>query len=117
MNTFTYQFEELPLVICNGIEAAFINGSAEIEYGLGGFNIAAISVEGFGERVNGKRQWPQVPAPEPLAVIIRERLEGEWLAKLGRAVQGQLASDREAASPADRLANTFDHARKLRAEA
>jgi len=100
MNTFTFEFEELALVIHNGIEAAFINGSAEIDYSRNYFAIVGISVEGFGERVNGKRQWPQVPAPESLAAIIRERLEGEWYDKVYTAFSEQLASDREDAAEA-----------------
>jgi hypothetical protein len=32
MATFTYEFEELPLVIAKGIPAALINGCAEIAF-------------------------------------------------------------------------------------
>ena len=96
--TFTYEFEELPLVISSGIEAGLINGTAEIEYSRNDWQIGNITVEGFGERVNGKRQWPQVSAPEAIATIIRARLEGEWYDKVYTAFVEQLASDREDAA-------------------
>ncbi len=65
MQTLIYSFEELPLVIYNGIEAAFINGQAEVLYqSASDWHLGDISVEGFGERDGyGKRSWPQVPAP------------------------------------------------------
>jgi hypothetical protein len=97
-NVFTFEFEELALVISNGIEAAFINGAAEIEYGGAEFQIGDITVEGFGERVNGKRQWPQVAATDAIAAIIRARLDGEWYDKVYTAFVEQLASDREDAA-------------------
>lgn len=99
MKTFNYEFEELPLVIHEGIEAAFINGSAEIEYSkTGEWKIGSISVEGFGERVNGKRQWPQVPVPDELAAIILKRLDGEWYDRLYSAVIERISEDRECAA-------------------
>lgn len=97
MPTFTYEFEELPLAVVNGIEAAFINGSAEVQYdGDGLFEIGAISVEGFGERVNGKREWPMVPAPKQLADLILHRLShDDWQDKIGNAVHERIAEDYE----------------------
>jgi hypothetical protein len=100
MQTFSYEFEELPLVIDEtGIEAAFINGQAEVEYSRDGeWQITGVSVEGFGERVDGKRQWPQVPAPAVLKQIIADRLNDEWRGKVGSAVSDQIAEDRECAA-------------------
>lgn len=99
MTTFTYDFEELPLVIANGIEAAFINGQASIQYSRDGeWQIDGITVEGFGERVNGKREWPQVPAPYDLMMIIAGRLEIEWKGKVDAAVDEQITEDRECAA-------------------
>lgn len=96
MPTFTYEFDELPLAIVNGIEAAFINGSAEIEYANDGYwQLGAISVEGFGDRVNGKREWPQVPAPPALAAMIIHRLTNDWDDKVSTAVQERIAEDHE----------------------
>lgn len=96
-NTFTYEFEELPLAVVNGIEAAFINGTAEIEYYEdASWQIRAIYVEGFGERVDGKRQWPQVPAPEKLAELIMHRLaHDDWQSKLDSAVLDRVNEDLE----------------------
>ena len=103
MATFTYEFEELPLAIVNGIEAAFINGSLEVEYDEdGGWDIETVNVEGFGERVNGKRQWPHVPAPKPLADLILHRFShDDWQNKVETAVCEQIAKDYECAA-ADR---------------
>lgn len=101
MTTFNYEFEELPLVIDDetGIEAAFINGQAEIEYSRDGeWQITGISVEGFGERIDGKRQWPQVPAPVTLMTIIAGRLENEWCGKVTDAVMEQISEDRQCAA-------------------
>lgn len=79
MHTFTLRFDELPLAIVNGIEAAYVSGQAEIQMMTGGyFNVGDVDLEGFGERVNGKRQWPMVPAPDAIAPIIRVRLYNEW---------------------------------------
>jgi hypothetical protein len=96
MSTFTYSFEELPLVIHNGIEAGLINGAAEIRYSRdGSWHTEAITVEGFGERdAAGKRQWPQVPAPAQLAAMIVRRLENEWESRVDNAVAEQIEEDR-----------------------
>lgn len=99
MPTFTYEFDELPLAIVNGIEAGFINGQAEIDYVGGGYwSVDDITIEGFGERVDGKRLWPQVPAPEAIAKIIRGRLTNEWSHKVQDAVNEQIDQIREAAA-------------------
>lgn len=81
--TFIYRFDELPLAVVNGIEAAYVSGQAEIELLSGGyFVVGDVSLEGFGERMNGVRQWPMVPAPVLLAGIIRDRLYGEWRSRV-----------------------------------
>ncbi len=97
--TLLFSFDELPLVIHNGIPAAFVNGTADIAYSADGFwHIETVSVEGFGERVNGKRQWPQVPAPAALTDIIVQRLEGEWAGKVVNAINEQIEEDRISAA-------------------
>jgi hypothetical protein len=99
MPTFTYEFEELPLAVVNGIEAGFVNGTAEIQYSNnGGWVIWDITLEGFGERVNGKRQWPQVSAPIEIRSIISHRLFNEWREKVQDAVADAIADDRERAA-------------------
>ena len=102
MSTFIFSFEELPLVITNAVEAGLINGEAEIIYSRdGSFEVGKITLEGFGKRdENGKRQWPQVDAPEAIVSIIDSRLYGEWSGKVQDAVKEQLACDREDAAEA-----------------
>ena len=99
MPTFFYEFEELPLVIHNGIEAALINGIVVIEYNRRGeWHTRTVSVEGFGERdANGKRQWPQIPAPTALAAIIVGRLEHEWEIRVQDAVNERIEEDHQRA--------------------
>jgi hypothetical protein len=105
-NILSYEFSELPLVIANGIEAALINGCAEIEYSRDGdWRIDSICVEGYQrltteERAAGKRPWIYVKAPDELATLISQRLEGDWHRKVCDAVYEQLASDREDAKEA-----------------
>ena len=109
MNTFTYEFEELPLAIINGIPAALINGRADLSYYPDGeWKIDAVYIEGHqdisrGERTAGKRPWVYVPAPDLLDQLICERLELEWFDKLSSAVLNQLVDDR--ASDADTRAD------------
>lgn len=88
---FLFRFDELPLAIVYGIEAAFISGQAEIEIlGSGYFKVGGVSLEGFGERVGGVRQWPMIPAPHPIAVIVRERLNTEWRKRVLNACSDHL---------------------------
>lgn len=106
MSTFTYEFEELPLVISNGIPAGLINGCAEIAYNRNAdWQIESICVEGYQtltpeERARGVRPWIYVAAPEELADMIAGRLEGDWFGKVQDAINEQMASDREAAAEA-----------------
>lgn len=104
MSTFTFEFEELPLVIANGIEAALINGCAEIKYDRSGhWDVDSVSVEGYQpltpeERAAGKRPWVYIAAPADLSVTIAYRLEQEWFDKVQDAVNDEIASDREEAA-------------------
>ena len=104
MNTFSYEFDELPLVMVPGIDAGLINGRAEIEYrGDDDWTIRSIQIEGYqrlslAERAAGKKPWVYVDAPVPLAVIIAERLTGEWYDKVSSAVMHQVDIDRECAA-------------------
>ncbi len=103
-NILSFEFEELPLVIANGIEAALINGCAEIEYSRDGFvRIDSISVEGHqnltqDQRDAGKRPWVYVAAPDEITTLIGQRLECEWFGRVQNAINEQLASDREDAA-------------------
>ena len=103
MNTFDFKFEELPLVLAPGIEAALINGKAEIEYSRDGhWQINSISVEGYrqitqAERAASVKPWVYIPASATLEAIIVGRLNKEWRSKIVDAVREQIADDREAA--------------------
>lgn len=106
MATFTYEFEELPLVISNGIPAALINGCAEIGFARNGdWNVRSVAVEGYQditkeERASGKKPWIYVAAPDELAAIIEDRLYGEWNAKVQDAINEAMIEQREAAAEA-----------------
>jgi hypothetical protein len=99
MTSFFYTYEELPLAIVGGIEAGLVNGQAEVHYdSRGNWKIGDLTLEGFGQRVNGVRQWPQVACPPEIAHIIRRRLENEWSSRVDDAVSAQLERDREDAA-------------------
>lgn len=95
MASFYYTFEELPLAVVNGIEAGLVNGQAEIHYDRGHWKVGAITLEGFGQRINGVRQWPQVACPDSIAALIGERLENEWSGRIDDALSDQIERDRE----------------------
>ena len=96
-NTFTYTFDEIPLVIdANGVEAGLVSGEAEIEYSSDGqWCIETITLQGFGSRdANGKRTWPQIACPPVIAAIIDDRLNEEWYGRVCAAVREQIEQDR-----------------------
>lgn len=103
-NILSFEFQELPLVIANGIPAGLINGCAEIAYNRDGFvGIDSISIEGYqsltqAERDAGKKPWIYVAAPDEIADLIATRLEVEWSDRVRDAINEQLASDREDAA-------------------
>ena len=104
MSTFTYEFEELPLVISKGIPAGLINGCAEISFNRsGGWEIDSVAVEGYQdltkeERSAGKKPWIYVSAPDEIAAIIEDRLYGEWNGKVQDAINEAMVEAREAAA-------------------
>jgi hypothetical protein len=103
-NILSFEFEELPLVITNGIEAGLINGCAEIQYSRDGeWHVDSVSVEGHqkltqAERDAGKRPWIYVAAPIELADMIALRLESDWSDKVQDAINEHMAEEREAAA-------------------
>ena len=105
-NVYTFEFSELPLVIHNGIEAALINGAAEIRYDRSGhWEVDSVAVEGYQpltpeERAAGKSRWIYVPAPTELSNAIQYRLEQEWFDKVQDAISEHLADMREVAREA-----------------
>ena len=105
-NLYSFEFCELPLVIHNGIEAALINGCAEIKYDRSGhWEVDSVSVEGYQpltpeQRAAGKNRWIYVPAPTDLSNAIQYRLEQEWFDKVQDTINEQLSEDRDAAREA-----------------
>lgn len=106
-NILSFEFEELPLVIADGIPAGLINGCAEIKYNrYAGWSVDSVSVEGYQpltpeERAAGKKPWVYIAAPDEIAALIELRLDdSEWSDRISNAVQEQLASDREDAAEA-----------------
>lgn len=100
--TFTYNFEELPLAICPGIEGALINGSAEIEYDRNGWQVKEVFVEGYkhltqAERAADVKPWVMIPAPTALDHLIVGRLNNEWRGKVDNALSDHIESERESA--------------------
>jgi hypothetical protein len=103
-NILSFEFEELPIAIVNGIEAGLVNGMAEIVYARSGdWAVKSVCLEGYQkltaeERAAGKKPWIYVKAPLELDEIIGSRLETEWYGKVQDAINEQLASDREDAA-------------------
>lgn len=112
--TLTFQFEELPLVVEGGIEAADVAGSAEIAYGGdGAWTIRSIALDGARrlahpahEIAAAARAGRSLPAfarhsilldeGDPLYLRIYHRLEHDWHARVQTMVIEQLANDRDA---------------------
>jgi hypothetical protein len=102
MSTFTYEFEELPLVIANGIPAGQINGCAELTFDRNGnWEVQSVCVEGYqtltqAERSAGKKPWVYVSAPAEISGIVEERLSNEWNVRVQHAIREAIESEREA---------------------
>lgn len=105
MPTFTYLFDELPLVVADGIEAAPITGSAEIEYSrrdCQDWRIVSVAVEGYrsitwAQRQAGMNPWVYIPASDEIDRIIRLRLQ-ERSSRIDSAVSDRIDEDRECAA-------------------
>jgi len=97
--TLTYTFEELPLVQECGIQAALVDGEAEISYSrdVWDFTIQSISLNSFNEK---DRKWKPLALDEgnPLYGIIYDRLEGYASESVQEAVRQQLIEDRNDAA-------------------
>jgi len=104
MATFTYEFEELPLVIANGIPAGQINGCAELTFNRdGNWKVESVCVEGYQtltaeQRSAGKKPWIYVAAPDEIAAIVEERLSNEWNFRVQEAVREAIEAEHEAAA-------------------
>jgi hypothetical protein len=104
MATFTYEFEELPLVIAKGVPAAQINGCAELTFDRNGnWVVESVCVEGYqtltqAERSAGKKPWVYVAAPAEIAGLVEERLTKDWHFRVQEAVREAIEIERGAAA-------------------
>lgn len=110
--TFSYDFDELPLVIEGGFEAGLIAGSAEVSYFRDGeWTISGISLDGHrmlspserdalaeaGKPVSFfERKSVALDAGTSLFNSILHRLEHEWRGKVQDAVNEAIEEDRAA---------------------
>ena len=99
IGTFSYELHELPLVIHDGIQAAFVNGQVQVHYHEEGqWYLEDICVEGKVRRNgHGEHEWPHVPATPPIAEIIEYRLKNEWAGLIQSAIDEALTEDRACA--------------------
>lgn len=117
MQAFNFQFDELPLLLEDGYEAGLVAGFAEIAYSRSDahdWSIAAIALNGYRtsslyeaivEAESGAAPMPQrkpvyLDATSPIHGMIYHRLEHEWVMKVQRAVDDQIAEDRAAEADA-----------------
>jgi hypothetical protein len=124
LKSFTYLFEELPLVQSGGYSACEVSGLAEICYDAhGGWSIERIGFDGFRPRVTAPTLAPSdqpqirferaniwLDAGDPIQLIVHDRLEHDWSARVQRQVDDRLLDDGDGA---DRSA---DHTIALRQE-
>lgn len=112
--TFTYIFEELPLLVDLGFEAGLVNGSAEISYEANGeWSIGAIHLDGhkrlrwtLEEHVEASRTGKRLAAFENKAVALEvgsslyqaiySRLTHEWSDSVQDKVHEHNDDDRDA---------------------
>lgn len=104
MSTFCFEFEELPLVIANGIPACQINGCAELSFDRdGNWKVQSVCVEGYQtitqeQRLAGKKPWIYVTAPDEIAAIVEQRLSNEWSFRVQDAISEAIEAEGEAAA-------------------
>jgi hypothetical protein len=124
VKSFTYLFEELPLVHSGGYSACEVSGFAEISYDMSGaWSVGRIGFDGFRRRTT---TIPLAPSDQPLArferaniwldtsdplqLIIYDRLEHDWCARVQRQVDDRIFDDGDDAEDA------ADHTIGLRRE-
>ena len=126
MKSFTYLFEELPLVVSNGYSACEVSGFAESTYDTrGAWSVGRIGFEAFKPPLTvetpatrsdrpppGFQRTPLwLDAGDPIQLMIYHRLEHDWCTRIQRQVDDRLFDDCEAM--AERSA---DHTIALRRE-
>jgi len=124
LKSFTYLFEELPLVRSGGYSACEVSGRAEIRYDTSGaWSVQRIGFDGFRPRVTAPTLAPSeqpqgrferariwLDAGDPIQLLIYDRLEHDWNARVQRQVDDRIFDDGDSD---DRRA---DHAIALRRE-
>lgn len=116
MKILTFEFEELPLIIENGFEAAPVNGCAVLSYfDDGEWGIQSIYLDGhkrnkwtLEQRMEAIRdnkvlksfthKRVEVDAMTPIHLAICSRLDGEWAGAVQDKVMEAIAEDRECAA-------------------
>jgi hypothetical protein len=125
LKSFTYLFEELPLVVTGGIFACDVTGFAEITYDTrGAWSVQRIGFDGVcGCTASEPAAASDVPlsrfarvpvwldAGDPIELIIYDRLEHEWSARVQSQVDERIWDDRN-----DATERAADHAIALRHE-
>lgn len=103
----TFSFDELPLVIRDGFNAAQIAGEAEIAYfAADDFLVGTISLDGFRRcenKLGHDRKQIVLANDEPLAIWIKHRLENACRQMVADAIEDDI-NEREDAE-ADTLAD------------
>jgi hypothetical protein len=104
LKSFTYLFEELPLVVTGGYSACEVSGFAEIAYDTrGAWSVGRIGFEGLRPCTAIETALsPDRPLPrfertplwlddgDPLQLIIYDRLEHAWCARVQRQVDDRI---------------------------
>ena len=101
-HSFAYHFDELPLIVRDGYDAALICGEAEISYSYeDDFSVGDVAVEGWRRRENSilsDRKAVGLASDEPLAIWIRHRLENECRQWVLDAIDDDIRERREYAA-------------------
>ena len=96
MFTFTYEFEELPLVVEGGIEAGLINGSALISvHNYDEWYIRLVFLEGYRKKPDAAgfdRKPVEIDRKSWLFLAVCERLEDSWKHYVDKAVAEALSA-------------------------
>lgn len=100
MATITVEFEEIPSVIINGLDAGFVEGAVEVEFDRSGWHIESVSLDMWGKR-GGATRTP-VSATDNAALLFHliETIEDRYARKIESDIDEYRESAREAAAEA-----------------
>ncbi len=112
--TLEFEFDELPLIIDLGFDAAIISGMADISYPPDGeWSVSAIYVDGYRERslvekakmrgdgivpTSFEKKLVEIERGSWMFDTIARRLENEWRDKVQNAVNEAIGEDRACAA-------------------